>query len=551
MLPRTPLLFRDGPLAVLLLVAYGWLFVFFPRINNPNELVRLYMARAMAERFTYSIGSRERTLSGRIWESGFLLAEWGYVNDKALVCKDPSEPPPYCTGTLYAAKAPGTSFLEVPVVMGVNLVTTHGLGQQPTKGEYVFWTRWLVVILPTVIFWLGLRRFLLALQVDPAIALTAVLAGALGSLSLTYGQLAAGHQLSALFLGGALIAAFWPGRQRPALLGFCLGAAVCSEYQAAPAGALIGLAWLLTARPSWGAVLQAGLGAVPPLGWLGHFHATAFGSIFRTPYSAVENPGFIRDLSPGWMGISLLSGERLWGSLVSPTLGLFFWAPWTALALPAGVGLWRARRTEAPALISSGVLVYYLLFQLNNALWRSGWTVGPRYLTPLVPFAVVAIARWLQGLSPAARPLGLGLLAGAGAAGIAATGLASAVCQGFPTEAYNPLREIVAPLLAHGYLPQNPLQLLGVPGLWSGLPYFAALALAILASLRAPHWLSDAPGLDPALRRRGLQAGLCVAAALLLAQWTARAGETPEGPKAAAYLSRQWVPAVPPGAMPF
>src|SRR2546425_12423541 len=68
---------------------------------------------------------------------------------------------------------------------------------------------------------------------------------------------------------------------------------------------------------------------------------------------------------------------------------------------------------------------------------------------------------------------------GLGAAAVATTGLASAVCQGFPLEVINPLREVVGPLFAHGYVPRNLLQLLGVPGLWSALPYFVALAAAI------------------------------------------------------------------------
>ena len=581
MTTRASALLREGPLAVLLLCAYGWLFVFFPRINNPNELVRLYMARSLAERFTYVIGNRERTLSGRILESGPLLGEWGYVNDKALVCRNPTETPPYCTGKLYAAKAPGTSFLEVPVVMGVNAINTYGLGRQPSKTDYVFWTRWLVMSLPSVLFWLWLRRFLLALAVEPAIAQSAVLAGALGSLSLTYGQLAAGHQLSGLALGGALFAAFWPARARPGLLGFFLGAAVCCEYQAAPAGALIGIAWLLWLRPPKGALLRAALAALLPLAALGHFHASAFGSVLRTPYSALENPGFVRDLSPGWMGISPLSAERVWGSLFSPALGLFFWAPWTALALPAGLWLWRAPplpaapmvgaptigtgpvtgwlerlrargAPEAAGLVSALVVLYYLLFQLNNSLWRSGWTVGPRYLTPLVPFATVSVARWLQRLPVTARPLGLGLLGGAGAAAIVATGLASAVCQGFPPEAYNPLREIVAPLLAHGYLPPSPLQLLGVPGLWSGLPYFLALGLGVKALLLGPRALPPpVAGAEPRWERRGVCLSLGVAAALLLAQWSAKAGQTPAGPQGASFLARQWAPPVPPGATPF
>ncbi len=43
-------------LLLLLLVASGWLFVFFEKLNNPNELVRVYMARAILEHGTYVIG---------------------------------------------------------------------------------------------------------------------------------------------------------------------------------------------------------------------------------------------------------------------------------------------------------------------------------------------------------------------------------------------------------------------------------------------------------------------------------------------------------------
>src|SRR4029077_18634821 len=81
-------------------------------------------------------------------------------------------------------------------------------------------------------------------------------------------------------------------------------------------------------------------------------------------------------------------------------------------------------------------------------------------------------------------PCLLPIASGLAAAGIAATGLASAVCQGFPLEVQNPLREVVWPLLAHGYVPRNPLQALGVPGLWSAFPYFAALAVGIALLLR-------------------------------------------------------------------
>ncbi|HVI22516.1 MAG TPA: hypothetical protein VM691_03480, partial [Myxococcales bacterium] len=109
-------------------------------------------------------------------------------------------------------------------------------------------------------------------------------------------------------------------------------------------------------------------------------------------------------------------------------------------------------------------------------------------------------------------------------------GMASAVCQGFPLEVQNPLREVVWPLIDHGFAAPNPLQAIGVPGLWSAAPYFAALAAAIgfLVWRRA--------------------AALGIALAVALAQWTAPA-RTDLG--AARFLAAQWRPSPPPGAKPF
>jgi hypothetical protein len=184
------------------------------------------------------------------------------------------------------------------------------------------------------------------------------------------------------------------------------------------------------------------------------------------------------------------------------------------------------------------------LFQVTHALWRSGWVVGPRYMTPVVPFAAAAVGLAIAQLGRVARPWAVALLGGAGAAAIAATGLASIVCQAFPLEVYNPLVEVVGPLLAHGYVPRNLLQLAGVPGLWSALPALAALATGMALLLTAP--LRIEPG-----ARRAHRVALAIAALLVLAQWTATAGDSPAHSGAVRYLASSWEPDPPPGARPF
>jgi len=75
------------------------------------------------------------------------------------------------------------------------------LGHEPSRTADVFLLRWVFCIVPTALFWVAMRRFLLRSGVPAPAALACVLAGALGSLSFTYGQMFAGHQLAALALG--------------------------------------------------------------------------------------------------------------------------------------------------------------------------------------------------------------------------------------------------------------------------------------------------------------------------------------------------------------
>src|SRR5262245_21649246 len=123
----------------------AWLFVcaaylipvpYFERLNNPNENVRVWATRAIVEHHTLNIDA--------------VVAEWGYVNDKAKNDRH-----------VYSGKAPGASFLGVPV-MFVESKLRHLVGWgAPGKREATFWLRLFAVKLPMLGFLFAFARYVL------------------------------------------------------------------------------------------------------------------------------------------------------------------------------------------------------------------------------------------------------------------------------------------------------------------------------------------------------------------------------------------------------
>lgn len=553
-------------LLVLLVIGYAWLFPWSEQINNPNEMVRVYMARAIAEHGTYVIGRRE-VVQGQLRDSGPIYSAWGYVNDKALTCDDPAAPRPACNGSLYAGKAPGISQLgAAPLWLQLRLWQLAGQGT-PSKAAMVWWLRLWTAVLPSILAWGWLLSRLPRRLDRPEIGVAAVLAGAFGSLSLTYGQMFAGHQLSGLALLLAFAALQRAGavgnRRWLAVAGFGAAAAPWIEFPAGPAGIAL-LLWAVLRRRAWADLASLAGGAAIPALALGHFNGRAFGAPWKLPYGFLENPDFVRDIAPGVFGIHLPNAEKLAGSLLSPFTGLYFWAPWVALAWlgvaalrrryaepaatePVG-GFWFSRRAEA--LVAWGVVAYFVAFQCSHSLWRGGWVVGPRYITALVPFAAIATAHGLDALSGRVQRAAVMLLAVSAGVAIVVTGAATAVCQGFPFEVYNPLAEVVGPLLRHGWVWSSPLYWLGLPLLPAALPWFAALAAALGQLL----WSCASAVSDAAPRRRVV---IAAATALISAAWVAALWAIPprrssqEIEMTNTFLTSTWWPSAPRGPRPL
>ncbi len=454
------------PVAIL----YVWSFPYFELLNNPNEVVRLYMTLAIVDHGSYDIEP--------------VCQRYTWVNDRSVVGE-----------RAYSSKAPGASLAGVPFYLAAK--GWAGLRGRPLeRSEIVRWLRLTVCVIPALAFLLAFRRFLSTTGYSPFVREAVFVGMALGTPVYTYVHQFVGHVPAACALFGAYIVQHaarrrgW-SRWRAAGFGCLLATAPVMDYQALVPGLFVGGAFLLqraARRPA--PLLAAAAGAVLPLGLMAHFHWSAFGSPLRTGYAFIENPGFQMMFSEGWMGLTYPHLDRLIKLLASTDNGLFFFSPFLLLGLlvlPLAPAVRRAARRD-PALlvhvaVSAGAVVSLALFIASSITWDAGWTAGPRYLTPLVPFASLLA---LVGLGEADRIWG----APARMTGLTCvllallfSGVSGAIYPHLPVAFVNPVFEVLLPMLRDGFLPGNLGHDLGLRGGWGYVPAFVLGLAPVLARL--------------------------------------------------------------------
>jgi hypothetical protein len=297
--------------------------------------------------------------------------------------------------------------------------------------------------------------------------------------ALAFGSVFFSHQLTALLLFASFVLVHRTGlRARPwqgALVGLLLGYALITEYPSVLIVAGVFAYGVMRVRSlRWSvAVLTA---AVLPLAISGAYNWVIFGTplpvgyLYSARYQDLHTQGFISIVGP--------MPAALWGITFGAFRGLFFVAPVLLLAFPGFVDWWRSGLHRSEAALCVWAVLSFMAFNSSSVMWQGGFSVGPRYLLPMLPFMAVGLAAFLgvRRTQLWARGLVLTLVAWSGFAVWAET-LGG---QSFPDWTPNPLFNYSLPKLWTGDVARNVGMVLGLRGLASIVPLALVISTAFL-----------------------------------------------------------------------
>lgn len=294
-----------------------------------------------------------------------------------------------------------------------------------------------------------------------------VLGYGLASLLMPYASNFYSHTIVAALLLGALFIAIQSYHPRRAiLLGLLLGWAAISEYPTVLAGGIIGLLAMWQWR-TLGAWLGAILGGCIPITLMLVYNYQAFGTL--QPIGYEYSVLWQNQHQTGFMSLTYPRLAAIWGLLFGQYRGLFFRAPWLILALPSLWLWWRSELHRTLWWACTLSILSTVLFYASSVMWWGGFTAGPRYLVPIVPFLALAAAWGIDWLWQ--RNYGRSIVVSLLLISFVLTWAETLATQMFPSDQLqNPWFEQTLPAWSSGNIARNLGMALGLQGILSLVP---------------------------------------------------------------------------------
>lgn len=180
------------------------------------------------------------------------------------------------------------------------------------------------------------------------------------------------------------------------VVGVLFSLATITEYPIVPFLGVIFI-WAAIKMPNRLALYRVVLGAIP----LGLVFAGFNYAMFETPMPVGYNYSinWQDEHQTGFLSLTVPTLERIYGLTISPIRGIFLISPVLLLAFPGLVQMWRQRRDQrGTAVVIALVVIGFFLYNASSVMWWGGFTVGPRYLIPMLPFMALPIVFALENL---------------------------------------------------------------------------------------------------------------------------------------------------------
>jgi hypothetical protein len=367
---------------------------------------------------------------------------------------------------MYSNKAFGASLLGVPVYWALRQFDPWRDSPPLTKGLR-YGIRLVTTTLPFAALGVTLFQSAKAMGASPLGALLAAFSFGFGSIAFIHAGLFSGHGIAAAFAFFSFAGLMSQRRKETAgggvmgfLLGLSAGIAGLADYTATWISVVL-VAYALGSPI--GRRMKTGflLGGVLCALLLGLYNWKAFGSPISFSYAHQVTGSFAEGSRRGFLGISLPDWGAVLSLLGSPSRGFFFIMPVFLFSLEGIRRMVQSTLSRAEGEVIILIALGYVVMIGGFYGWHGGWTFGPRYFVPMLPFLALSLAfsQW--------KPLSFILAAGVSLLQVQIVAMSLPHC---PEAIQNPLPELVVPAILEGYLAET------WPG-WLGLPYYSALLL--------------------------------------------------------------------------